>query len=303
MELPLDPLGGAPVFHNLQSHPMPTYPIRPAPYSQTSQLLFQAGPPARQTPCLRGVVDRAFVFVALACLSLCASCGHQTGVLTTDSGFAARLRNEKVGIVSVNSSHLGPALAANGVAAASAPLWIGAKLSDSSNPQADYVARLNRDAVAAIDAELRKALAFQYVPALNPAIHFNNPDAIDNQTTIARAIASKGLRCGLGVEIDYGFITGFNKQMASKITWLLYDASGSKKIVIATVVSSEQRGVVFPNTKDAKFHDAYVTIAHKSAADFLSLLTDKAPRYQQELSVMKVSEFRSGSNRDQNIFR
>jgi hypothetical protein len=105
------------------------------------------------------------------------------------------------------------------------------------------------------------------------------------------------------VEIDYGFITGFNKQMASKITWLLYDASGSKKIVIATVVSSEQRGVVFPNTKDAKFHDAYVTIAHKSAADFLSLLTGKAPRYQQELSVMKVSEFRSGSNRDQNIFR
>jgi hypothetical protein len=40
---------------------------------------------------------------------------------------------------------------------------------------------------------------------------------------------------------------------------------------------------------------AYVTIAQKSAADFLSFLTDQAPRCQQELSVLKITEFRSGS--------
>jgi hypothetical protein len=259
--------------------------------------LLPPSTPTRNPSRLRGLSASAFMFLALACLSLCTGCVHRVGVITSDKSIAAILKNEKVGIVSVNSTHLNSTLS-HDVAVGMVPiLAITTSISEMANPRDDYVTILNRNSVAAIDAELCKTSAFQYAPVLNPEIHFNKPSAIDNQAAIAQAISSKGLRWGLGLEIDYGVIAGFNKQMASKITWCLYDASGVKRIVIATVVSTGTKAGFFPNTTDAKYHDAYVAIAHKSAADFLSFLTGESPHYQQELSVFKMKEFRSGSSR------
>lgn len=165
-----------------------------------------------------------------------------------------------------------------------APLQAGStgKMEADGNDlqQMDYASKLQIECFREIEKVLRENSIFSYVNMTELRLPENS---LSNEPDyIKKMIVSNNLSIAVKTEFKYLVVPGWNKRIALRVDWTLYESDGKEGASIRTIVASEKGVGVFVNTKNPEHEKTYLDLANKNAQDFISILSGHGPIFGKE---------------------
>ncbi len=174
--------------------------------------------------------------------------------------------SEKIGIVKFAAEHFGKASEGYTMSPIVSAIAYYAEEGDGGE---DYLKELDNEVFITIETELGRDNSISYSETSDPSILTQN--SIE-QSVLAKYASEHDLAYLLSVNVRYSSSSGFSKPLLLTVTWSVFNELGVKIGEIETVEVTKDGYGAFPNTRERRFKEPYLSLVKPIVVQFISFL-------------------------------